>query len=81
MNRITRDGTDYAGNLWQLLREPDRRRRPKHDPGLLREAAELVVRSGDDESFVPMSFSTERFADWLVRQTSRGRGWNRARST
>ncbi len=35
-------------------------------PGYSGEAAELVVRSGDDESFVPMSFSAERFAAWLV---------------
>lgn len=62
-----RDDADYAGELWQLMREPARGRTPKHDTGLLRRAAELVSRAGDDECYGPMSFSVERFAAWLVR--------------
>lgn len=61
------DPTDFAASAWRLLREPARQRVPKHDPRLLRRAAELVTQCGDDESFTPMSFSSERFAAWLVR--------------
>ena len=63
------DPADYGASAWQLMREPSRRSIPKHDPSLLRRAAGLVARSGNDESFVSMSFSSERFAAWLVRNS------------
>jgi hypothetical protein len=42
------DDTDYAGGLWEVLRENDERVKPKHDPKILRRAAELVASSSDD---------------------------------
>jgi hypothetical protein len=64
------DGTDHAGRLWALLREDRRLVRPKHDPSLLREAAELVAsRPGDGGGYLgPMRFSADRFAAYLSRK-------------
>lgn len=62
------DDTDYAGGLWELLREPDRKTRPKHDAALLRQAAELVAAGRADRYTAAKSvtFSAERFAAWLI---------------
>lgn len=69
------DPTDYAGELWGLLREPARTAPPKHDPNILRRAAEMVA---DEPAVVgmvgPLSFSAKRFAGWL---TSNGIPWPR----
>ncbi len=64
------DRTDYAGRLWELLREDRRLLRPKHDPDLLREAAELVASCPADGGsyFGPMRFSAGRFAAYLSRK-------------
>jgi hypothetical protein len=62
------DTTDYAGRLWELLREHDERLPPKHDPALIRRAAEMLVESGDDAYRAPMRFSSERWADYLIRK-------------
>ncbi len=63
------DDTDYAGRLWDLLREEISRQRPKHDAGILRRAAELVAVGNADRYSTPrpMTFSAERFAAWLIR--------------
>jgi hypothetical protein len=64
------DDTDYAGRLWELLREGRRLFRAKHDPDLLREAAEMVHGSPDSDGWPsgPMRFSAERWAAYLVRK-------------
>lgn len=63
------DDTDYAGGLWQLLRQPDRKTRPTHDAALLRQAAELVTAGKSDRytAAKSLTFSAERFAAWLVK--------------
>jgi hypothetical protein len=65
----TVDDTDYAGGLWELLREPERRVRPKHDPVILRRAAEMASGGNTDRymSSRSMTFSAEQFAAWLIR--------------
>src|SRR5262249_52759163 len=62
------DDTDYAGRLWQVLRDHDERAKPRHDPGLLRQAAELVYAAPEDISYRPMTFSAVRFAAYLTRE-------------
>jgi hypothetical protein len=71
--------TDYAGLLWEQLRDRTERPRPKHDPDIVRRAAELVAAHPvDTESyFGAMRFSTERWADHLAR---RGIPWPRLES-
>ncbi len=58
------DDTDYAGGLWNHLCKPSRRQ-SKLD--LLTRATEMVATAGDDHAVGPLSFSTARFAEWLVR--------------
>jgi hypothetical protein len=63
------DRTDYPGRLWDVLRERDERETPKHDPALIRRAAELVASCLDDGAhFGPMRFSAERWAEYLARK-------------
>jgi hypothetical protein len=63
------DTTDYAGQLWGRLREHDERLTPKHDPTLIRRAAEMLVELGDGAAYRgPMRFSSERWADYLIRK-------------
>jgi hypothetical protein len=64
------DQTDYSGQLWGLLRERDERTPPRHDPGLLRRAAELVLELSvnGDAPLCPMRFSSERWAEYLIRK-------------
>jgi hypothetical protein len=64
------DRTDYAGLLWEVLRNRDERTRPRHDPDLLRRAAELVASCHVDEriDFGPMRFSVERWAGYLAHK-------------
>jgi hypothetical protein len=64
------DRTDYPGQLWDVLRNRHERPTPKHDPALIRRAAELAASCSDGEapSFGPMRFSAERWADYLVRK-------------
>jgi hypothetical protein len=61
---------DHAGLLWDKLREPDESPRPRHDPGNLRQAAELVAsRPETDWSYSgPMTFSSVRFGQYLARK-------------
>jgi hypothetical protein len=63
------DDTDYAGSLWDVLRDEPSKPRPKHDPDILSRAAQLVSDSSDDlDSFRPMSFSQKRFREYLIRK-------------
>jgi hypothetical protein len=73
------DDTDYPGRLWEVLREDRRLIRPKHDPDLLRGAAELVASCSADGGnyFGPMRFSAERWAAYLVHK---GIPWPRLES-
>ncbi|MEX1230835.1 MAG: DNA polymerase [Planctomycetaceae bacterium] len=61
------DDADYTGNLWELLRAADRRVKPKHHPDILNRGANLVVTSPAIIPSGPMSFSSKRFAAWLVK--------------
>jgi hypothetical protein len=62
------DKTDYAGQLWELLRDRDERTRPKHDPDILRRAVEVALSSPADDPLGPMRFSSDRWADYLIRK-------------
>jgi hypothetical protein len=63
------DTTDYSGRLWEVLREYDERLPPKHDLALIRRAAEMLVESGDADAYRgPMRFSSDRWADYLIRK-------------
>jgi hypothetical protein len=63
------DDTDYPGLLWEVLRERDEVVKPKHDPDLLRRAAELASTwPADAGDLGPMTFSTARWADYLTRK-------------
>jgi hypothetical protein len=70
---------DHGGLLWDQLRTPAERPKPKHDPGIIRRAAELVAACPDDgaECFRPMRFSAERWAEYLARS---GIPWPRQES-
>jgi hypothetical protein len=73
------DHTDYPGRLWEVLKGTNERHRPKHYPGLLRRAAEMVAACPDsgEDYFRPMRFSTGRWGDYLARQ---GIPWPRLES-
>lgn len=62
------DETDYAGRLWAALRDRDERTTPRHDPALLRRAAELVASGPTEIPFHagPLRFSAERWAGYLM---------------
>jgi len=62
------DRTDYPGQLWELLRDHHETNRPKHDPEILRRAVEMLLDTGDEEHFGPMSFSADRWAAYLIRK-------------
>jgi hypothetical protein len=61
------DDNDYAGRLWELLRNPNPEAKPKHHLDILNRAAEMVAAAGDWKHDGPMTFSAARFADWLAR--------------
>jgi hypothetical protein len=73
------DDNDHAGRLWELLRNDCRLVRPKHDPDLLREAAEIAASSRDarEPPSGPMRFSAQRWAAYLTRK---GIPWPRLES-
>lgn len=71
------DETDYAGRLWELLRKGAQPSKPKHDRGILIQAAELVASAGPACRVERLSFSTQRFAEWLARE---GIPWPRLES-
>jgi len=59
------DDSDYAGELWELLRDPATIK-PRHDPDILNQAAAMVINS-PGTAVGPLSFSSKRFAAWLIR--------------
>ena len=65
------DETDYAGRLWDVLRDHDERVSPKYDPAILRRAADMVASSPDDDWYADrsLSFSAQRFAAYLGRKS------------
>jgi hypothetical protein len=72
------DDTDYAGRLWSLLRDRDEQARPRHHPDILRRAAEMAVAWPDDADCArAMTFSSERWAEYLARK---GIPWPRLES-
>ena len=63
------DGIDYAGQLWDVLRRSDETELPKHDPGILRSAAEWLSKFPASPSYAgPMTFSTRLWEDYLARK-------------
>jgi len=61
------DDTDYAARLWELLREPHDAPIHRHDPDIIQEA---TFRAASTEALgESMSFSVERFASWLIRNS------------
>jgi hypothetical protein len=60
------DDTDYAGRLWELLREPDPKLPRKYSPEQLQEAAELVADTPDWRWTGERSFSKRGFASFLA---------------
>jgi hypothetical protein len=62
------DDTDYAGCLWDVLRDRDEERKPKHHPAILRRAAELIHDSPiTGPSADPMTFSGKLWEHYLIR--------------
>lgn len=67
------DDIDYAGRLWELLRDAPPATKRKNDPEMLRRAAEFVCEAVatfdmiDGLGTQPMVFSAARFAEWLAR--------------
>jgi hypothetical protein len=69
---------DYADRLWNQLRNRTENNKPRHDPDLLRRAAELVAANPSEVAHSgPMTFSTER---WVAYLTRHGIPWPRLES-
>ncbi len=62
------DNTDYVGRLWELLRDRQETNRPRHDPDILRRAVDLTLSCPEAGELGPMSFSTDRRAEYLIRK-------------
>src|SRR5262249_22455301 len=64
------DDGDYAGRLWDVLRNDSEKPKPKHHPEILRRAAEQVAAHPDPgvSDCGPMAFSAERWAGYLARK-------------
>lgn len=62
------DDADYAGRLWERLREPDPKLPSRHDAGVLDQAARILSQgSHEPDELTPMSFSASRWSEWLTR--------------
>lgn len=63
------DDTDYGARLWDLLRQPIDAPKHKYDSDILDRATTMLDGVSDNErySLGSLSFSTERFAEYLVR--------------
>lgn len=61
------EDSNHARGLSDVLRQSDETVRRRHDPGLVREAAELVTSAGPAD-YRPMTFSAERWEAYLVRK-------------
>jgi hypothetical protein len=71
------DDTDYAGQLWDLLRRGIEPAKPRHDRAILERAVNLIASAGDAWQAERLSFSARRFAEWLTRE---GIPWPRLES-
>lgn len=60
------DDADYAGDLWELLRESPHGPLRKDSPEVLQRAVKLLTESPDAVPTGPLSFSSKRFAGWLA---------------
>ena len=60
------DDTDYTGPLWNLLREGAQPARPKRDPVVLTQAAQLVASAGPECRSDRLRFSSRRWAEYLA---------------
>jgi hypothetical protein len=61
---------DYSARLWELLRDNTEEVKPKHNPDLIRRAAEVVAAAPPADPYAgPMTFSAERFAAYLTRHS------------
>jgi hypothetical protein len=72
--RADAEDSDPASRLWEMLNDGRDTMRPRHDPELLRQAAEMIERAGPTADFRTMVFSSERFAAYLA---SKGIPWPR----
>jgi hypothetical protein len=70
------DATDYAGQLWEILRG-ELRPLGRHDRPLLDRAAAMLKRAGPAARMERSTFSARRFAEWLIRE---GIPWPRLES-
>ena len=60
---------DYAGRLWDVLRRDDETQLLKHDPAILRRAAEWLSSFPPDRPYSePMTFSARRGEEYLVKK-------------
>jgi hypothetical protein len=59
---------DYASRLWEQLRERNEEKKPRHDPAILQCAAELVAANPTNTTVVGLTFSGQRWADYLARE-------------
>lgn len=62
------DPSEYAGPLWDLLRQGAEPAKPKHDQQILTRAAEVVASAGPAARVDRLTFSQRRFAEYLVRE-------------
>lgn len=62
------DNTDYAGSLWELLRNPDIATPVRHDPDLIGRAASRLLIGHGSEPAGPLTFSAQRWAAYLIRK-------------
>jgi hypothetical protein len=64
------DDTDHAARLWDILRDRTEKPKPRHDPEILRRAAEMVSAAPEADAFHfgPMRFCAERWAAYLIRK-------------
>lgn len=69
--------TAYAGALWALLREGVRPVKRKHNSEILTRAAEMIATAGPVCGSDRLSFSAQRWAQWLARK---GIPWPRLES-
>ena len=61
---------DYAGRLWDVLRRDDETQLLKHDPAILRRAAEWLSSFSSDRSYSgSMTFSACRWEEYLIRKS------------
>lgn len=60
------DDHDYPAELWRVLSEPKQQPKPRHDPAIVDEAVGLLLQNPAEQYCGPLSFSAERFAQYLA---------------